>query len=202
MFCFRKSTNTHTHTKKTTTHHALFKFLLGTGQYLAECNLVQMAIYYRWQPVPKTMNPHYFLNCVNMVLKYTDFVGFKHFVLSYTPLTPNTLSTISTNYFGKVSILRIMKIYNSYLGHKPHLEIFLFFLFNKTPVNKSCKQSGFDSKAYRLEITNIWKSSGRSHVRISRASVGKIQSLCWQQRLSTSHTHPPNVKDKLNFHNS
>lgn len=52
--------------------YALFKLHFWTGQYLADCILVQVAIHLIRQPVPQTIKPHsYLLQCPNMAIKPT-----------------------------------------------------------------------------------------------------------------------------------
>lgn len=66
--------------------YALFKLLLWTGQELADCISVHVATYHPWQPVPETINPLSSLpQSPNMAIKYSAWVGFKHFT-SYVPI--------------------------------------------------------------------------------------------------------------------
>lgn len=59
-YCFKKSAQEKS---------LCFKFLLRKGQYLADRNVMQRAIYRAWQPVQKTLNPHsYLLNCMNIAI--------------------------------------------------------------------------------------------------------------------------------------
>lgn len=114
--------------KKSTPEKSLCcEFLLRIGQYVADCNLMQMAIYRTQKPVRETVNLHsYLLNCMHEAIRNTARWVSSIFNLSVCPPTslsiPQRSSPMWVNYklFWKTcySILRDKETQNSYLGNK------------------------------------------------------------------------------------
>lgn len=106
--------------------YALFKLLVWTGQYLAGCVLVHMAIYHAWKPVPPKQETHTAIFFSVQIWLWNTLPRWVSSILHvpiHIPLArPQTQSLIWVNYtlWWKIcpSVLRTVKMYTSYVRNK------------------------------------------------------------------------------------
>lgn len=102
------------------------EFLLRIGHYLADCNLMQIAIYCTWKPVRETINPHsYLLKCMHKAVRHTAWWVLSISNLSYALPHPSLFpkdglqcELITNSWKIRSGILRNKETQNSYLGNK------------------------------------------------------------------------------------